>query len=60
METMSERRGLLHRFFDFYSVYFGVTSPPPAKQKLVLALLLAFLLITGLLMYLVAHFASTL
>jgi hypothetical protein len=55
---MSERKSLLQKFFDFYSIYFGVTVPPPGRQKLLLALLIAFFLITGLAMYLVAQFAS--
>jgi len=36
------RPGLLQRFFDFYSVFFGITAPPPSRQKLFVALLLAF------------------
>jgi hypothetical protein len=54
-----EREGLLQRFFHFYAIYLGVTEPPPAKQKIVLAVLLLFftLLIVGLVLFaeFVAH-----
>ncbi len=47
---MVEREGLLQRFFNFYSIYFGITAPPPAKQKLLLGVLVLFfvLLVVGL------------
>ena len=57
--TPSEREGLLQRFFHFYAIYFGVTAPPPAKQKIVLAVLVLFviLLVVGLAVFaeFVAH-----
>jgi hypothetical protein len=37
--------GLLQRFFDFYAVYFGVTPPPPSRQKLMLGLLIGFFVV---------------
>ena len=36
------KTSFLQRFFDFYAVYFGVTPPPPNRQKLVLGLLIGF------------------
>jgi hypothetical protein len=44
---------MLQKIFDFYAMYFGVTAPPPEKQKLVLIVLIAFfvLLAVGLLVF---------
>jgi hypothetical protein len=54
-----EQEGLLQRFFHFYAIYFGVTAPPPAKQKIVFAVLVLFfiLLVAGLVIFaeFVAH-----
>ena len=44
---MVERRSVLQRFFDFYAMYFGVTAPPPEKQKLVVAILIVFFVLLG-------------
>lgn len=60
MSDISQQdEGLLQRFFHFYSIYFGVTEPPPARQKLVLAILILFvvLLFVGLVFFaqFVAH-----
>jgi hypothetical protein len=52
--------GLLQRFFDFYSVYFGITAPPPKRQKLVVILLIAFVVILVTTLVLVGRFVSTL
>ncbi len=48
---MNDSRPGLQRFFDFYAVYFGVTAPPPHRQKLMLGLLIAF--VVGLVIVLV-------
>ena len=45
MEVHVSNPDLLQRFFDFYAVYFGVTPPPPHRQKLVLAALIAFFVV---------------
>ena len=52
--------GLLQRFFDFYSVVFGITAPPPAKQKLVLAVLVVFVAVLVVMLVVVGKFVSTL
>lgn len=57
--AMSERKGILQNFFDFYSVFFGVTAPPPQRQKLILVLLIVFFVLTGMMMFLVAELASS-
>jgi len=51
--------GLLQRFFEFYSVFFGVTAPPPQKQKLVVALLVAFVVFVIVAMFVVAKLATS-
>ncbi|HWR13303.1 MAG TPA: hypothetical protein VN577_00635 [Terriglobales bacterium] len=56
----SERKGLIEQFFDFYSVYFGVTAPPPAKQKLMLAALVFFFVGLALVLFVVAELVSKL
>jgi hypothetical protein len=58
LQLSRKPEGLLQRFFDFYSVYFGVTAPPPARQKLVLVTLLGFaiVLVVGLVLF--AEFVS--
>jgi hypothetical protein len=56
----SARKGLLERFFDFYSISFGITAPPPAKQKLLFVVLIGFFVLTAIIMFLVAKFASRL
>lgn len=53
------RRPLLQRFFEFYSVYFGITAPPPEKQKLVVGLLVAFVIVMIVAMVVVARLASS-
>jgi len=45
---------LLQRFFDFYAVYFGVTPPPPNRQKLMLAALIGFFVVLAGVLVLVA------
>jgi len=50
--------GLLQRFFDFYSVYFGITAPPPEKQKLMVVLLAAFVVVLVLVLVVVAKVVS--
>jgi len=60
MKEHMSRPGLLQRFFDFYSVYFGVTAPPPEKQRLVLGLLLAFVVGLVIVLVVVAKVVSTL
>jgi len=60
MLTGVSRPGLLQRFFDFYSVYFGITAPPPQKQKLMVGLLLAFLVALVIVLVVVAKVVSSL
>ena len=52
--------GLLQRFFDFYSVFFGITAPPPKKQKLVFWVLIAFVMVLVGVLVLIAKVVSTL
>ncbi len=53
------RPGLLQRFFEFYSVFFGVTAPPPHRQKIVVILLVAFVVIVAIAMIVVAKLATS-
>jgi len=50
--------GLLQRFFDFYSVYFGITPPPPHRQKLMVILLVSFAVMLVIILVLVGKLAS--
>ena len=50
--------GLLQKFFDFYSVYFGITSPPPEKQKLMVGLLVLFVVALVVVLVIVAKVVS--
>jgi len=54
------RPGLLQRFFDFYAVYFGVTAPPPHRQKLMITLLVAFVVGLVIVLIIVAKVVSSL
>ncbi|MGZ4814062.1 MAG: hypothetical protein ACXVZV_01540 [Terriglobales bacterium] len=54
------RPGLLQRFFDFYAVYFGVTAPPPHRQKLMLGLLVGFVVVLAIVLVVVAKVVSNL
>ena len=54
LSEQDARPGWLQRFFDFYSVYFGITAPPPQQQKLMVGILVAFLVVLVAVLYVVA------
>ena len=49
---------LLQKFFDFYSTYFGITAPPPEKQKLMVGLLAVFVVVLIVVLVVVAKVVS--
>lgn len=51
--------GLLQKFFDFYSVYFGITAPPPERQRLMVALLIAFVVVLAAVLFAIAKVVSS-